>query len=241
MDKNNFDDMLGAKLKQEYEVKEQQKEKTWKAIEDELDFIQPKKKKSKWIGFAATVAAAVILVIGLMNTTPGYALVDKVKEWFAPEKEVEIPIEGTEEEGTSYLNDQTEHGYVIYVDEERYKLEEHEGYDIITTIEPLPVQYPEVFMKIIRKKDQSVDETVSQLEAEHGFTFEQTNYPINAKTARTLDGNNWDSLINRYYVIPDEDGGSYIFHQRFFLEAEEGHGVRLDAMMKDFEIVEEKG
>ncbi|WP_261130507.1 hypothetical protein [Bacillus sp. Marseille-Q3570] len=240
MDKNKFDDMLEAKLKQEYEINELQKEKTWKAIEDQLDFVKPKKKKSKWIGFAATIAAAVLLAIGLLNTTPGYALVDKVKEWFAPEKEVEIPIEGTEEEGTASLNDSIEHGYVIYVDEERYKMEKHEDFDIITTKEPLPEQYPEVFMKIIRKKDQSVEETISQLEAEHGFTFEQTDYPINSQTARTLDGNNWDSVINRYYVIPDEDGGSYIFHQRYFLEAEEGHGVRLSEMMKNFEIVEEE-
>jgi hypothetical protein len=239
MDNNKFDQFLEDTLKEEYEVNDMQKGKTWNAIEQELGLTTKKPKRKRWIGFISTAAALLLLASGIMFTPPGHALVDTVKKMFEPEKQVKIPLEGTKEEETATLNDQSEKGYVIYVDEERYKLVEKEAYDIIMTKEPLPEQYPEVSMKIIHKEDQSVEETIAELEAEHGFTFEETDYPIPSYTARTLGGQEWNSPVNRFIVISDEADGSYVFHQKYFLEAAEGHGVRLSEMLKEFHITNE--
>ncbi|MGM7702599.1 hypothetical protein ACSVDE_12795 [Pseudalkalibacillus sp. Hm43] len=239
MDNNKFERYIEKTLKEEeYKVDELQKERMWQELEEQLSFEKEKKKKPYWIGLVSTAAAILILASGLLFTTPGHALVDTVIKWFEPEKQVKIPMEGSEEEETATLNDQSEKGYVIYVDEEHYKLEEHEKYDLITTKEPLPEQYPEVSMKIIHEKDQPVEDTIRQLEAEYDLTFESTDYPIDAQTARTIDGQEWNSPVNRFFVISDKNGGSYIFHQKYFLEASEGHGVRLSEMLKEFHIVE---
>ncbi|MCF6138493.1 hypothetical protein [Pseudalkalibacillus berkeleyi] len=239
MDNNKFDEYMKQTLKEDHKVDDLQKENMWHAIEKEIEMTPQKLTKTKWKPLMITVAASILLIMGFLNTPPGHALVDNVKQMFAPEKQVKIPMEGSEEEETATLNDQSEKGYVIYVDEEHYKMEEKKGYDIITPKEPLPEHFPEVFMKIIHVENQNVEETISKLEAEHGITFEQTDYPIASQTARTLEGHEWNSELNKYFVIADESGGSYIFHQRYFLEAAEGHGVRLSEMLKDFHIVAE--
>ena len=77
---------------------------------------------------------------------------------------------------------------LIYIDEERYKMVKEDGESIITTKEPLPAKYPEVFMKITHKNT-SVDDTVSELEEETETTFEQTDTPLEqAFKTKVLDG-----------------------------------------------------
>ena len=231
-----FEGKIKEGLRSEYKMNDIQKEKLWEKIESTLEFV-PLKKKRPWKGVVSAVAACAIFGFGL-TTDPGLALMDNVKQMFVPEKDVTLTIEGMEEDGKVALQESKTSDYVIYIDEERYKMVKEDGESIITTKEPLPAKYPEVFMKITHKNT-SVDDTVSALEKETETTFEQTDTPLQqAFKTKILEGQEWDSLIHRYYVISDHQGGSYVIHQQYFLEAAEGHGVRLNAMLEEFKIVE---
>ncbi len=153
-----FEGKIKEGLRSEYKMNDIQKEKLWKKIESTLEFV-PLKKKRPWKGVVSAVAACAIFGFGL-TTDPGLALMDNVKQMFVPEKDVTLTIEGMEEDGKVALQESKTSDYVIYIDEERYKMVKEDGESIITTKEPLPAKYPELFMKITHKNT-SVDDTVS--------------------------------------------------------------------------------
>lgn len=95
-----------------------------------------------------------------------------IKDLFAPEKEIIQSIEGQDEETNVHLNEGTNADYVIYLDETRYKMMNSEDSDIITTIEPLPAQYPEVTMEIKQVADETPEDLVSKIETELKKTFQ---------------------------------------------------------------------
>ena len=93
------------------------------------------KRKSAWgkVVSIATAAAVMLIVLGTY-TQPGQAAWEKIREYFEPEKKVETEIEGSKETVDTRLQ-QSDMGYVIYYDQDRYKIEEDGEIDRIVTKE----------------------------------------------------------------------------------------------------------
>ncbi|MFD1738173.1 hypothetical protein ACFSCX_16725 [Bacillus salitolerans] len=211
-------------------------------------YTEPKPKK-QWgrISFISSIAAAIIMVLLATTTETGMALVSQMKEWFVPEKTIEIELEGMKEDSNVTVHEGTSN-YVIYFDEERYKLIQVEGNDRIVLKEELDERYPEVYMEISQVK-QSPDKVIQVLQnrlKEEGMIeipdAKEVEEPVNGWMVYGIGGSGgteWDDPMIRYYVFDNGQNGSFIVKQKFFLEAEEGHGVRFDQIVKELHIVED--
>ncbi|WP_342514055.1 hypothetical protein MKY34_04645 [Sporosarcina sp. FSL K6-1522] len=222
------------------------KDDIWNALEKELFDDKKgdvKHMKKRIIPVILTAAAALIIVFSL-QTEPGMAFVKSMKELFVPEKALIQSIEGQDEETDVHLNEGTNAEYIIYVDETRYKMIKGEKADIITTIEPLPAQYPQVSMEIKQVTDEKPEELVTKVETDLKKDFpelraiESVTEPVEGYLLHGAAGNAPDSKIVHTYVISNGKTGSFIITSNYFLEAAEGHGARFYHMLESFEIVE---
>ena len=170
------------------------KGEVWDAISRELEKNKMSKnnRRTNKIGLIAVAAAALIIVLAAF-TPAGQAAVAKIFEMFAPEKEVQVTLEGMTEEneyqlhtpsystaaepeatpqntGASATEEQPadeavrEVTYVIYIDESRYMSENVGGVDVIK-----PIDYsddlPEVSMSVYQDKDRTPDELKAEIKA----------------------------------------------------------------------------
>ena len=200
-------------------------------------------KKQRKIIPIIIVAAAAIMLLFTTQTDTGTAFIKQLKDMFVPEKEITQSIEGTEEETEVVLQEGKDAEYVIYMDEERYKLVKGENSDIITTKEPLEDRYPEVSMEIKQFKDVSPEDMVVTLETEIASTYttvtetENVTEPVEGYKIHGISGSEWDSPVTNVYVIDNRHGGSFVITEKYFLEAAEGHGARFYAILQEFEII----
>lgn len=177
------------------------------------------------------------------QTDTGIAIKKEMKDIFSPEKVVKQSIEGMDEEIQMKLNEGNRSEYVMYIDEERYKLTHGENSDLITPLHPAPENYPEVTMEIKQVPNEKPLDLVEKIEAQLHKEFiklevaEVTN-PIKGYQLHGAAGNKADSKIVNAYVISNGKEGSFVITQFYFLEAAEGHGARFHHMLKTFEIVE---
>jgi len=224
------------------------KENIWNHLDQEL--FQEKsrkekkmKKKSKIIPIIIVAAAAIMLLFSTQTDT-GTAFIKQVKDMFVPEKEIIQSIEGTEEETEVVLKEGKDAEYVIYMDEERYKLVKGESSDVITTKEPLEDRYPEVSMEIEQFKDVAPEDMVATLETEIASTYtkvtetENVTEPVEGYKIHGISGSEWDSPVTNVYVIDNRHGGSFVITEKYFLEAAEGHGARFYAILQEFKIID---
>ncbi|WP_342599667.1 hypothetical protein MHB48_00580 [Psychrobacillus sp. FSL H8-0483] len=201
------------------------------------------KKRSKV--FLTIIAAAVtILLFFNIQTDAGVSFIQQMKDIFIPEKQITQSIEGTEEITAVVLQEGKDAEYVIYIDEERYKLIKGENSDIITTKEPLEERYPEVSMEIEQFKDIAPEEMIDTLESELAAEYtkvteiEAVTEPLAGFKLHGISGSEWNSPVTNVYVVDNKNGGSFVITEKYFLEAAEGHGARFYAMLQQFEIVE---
>ncbi|MGK7378860.1 hypothetical protein ACSFXN_13585 [Planococcus sp. 1R117A] len=170
-----------------------------------------------------------------------------LEKMFEAEKEVVIHIEGMEEKVKMQLNKGKNEDYVIYIDEERYKMIKGEADepDVIITKEPLPDQYPEVLMTIEQVPEIEPDTLVDQIEAGLKEEFpdlrevEQVTEPVEGYQLHGIanGGQKWDDPVVHVYVISNGQSGSFVITERYFLEAAEGHGARFYATLQEFHII----
>jgi len=207
---------------------------------------QRKQKIARLIKFGA--AAAALAVALLVGTEPGQAAIDKLKELFVPEKTIVEQIEGNDEKTDVKIEgnipaDATEVGYVIYFDQERYRMEKGPDGDRIVMKEQ-PANIPPVYMEIRQVKGQRpaavAREIERQLKAEfpNVQAFGEVTEPLPAIHYYANSGSNWNSTVVKYYLFDNTKGGTFVVKQQLFLEASEGHGVRFDNMLKEFKIIE---
>src|SRR5699024_2267126 len=183
-----------------------------------------------------------------LSTSTGQALIKNFKEMFVPEQKIDINIEGDKEETNMGLETNENLDYIIYVDHSRYKAIEGNYGDKIVRVEEFGDQYPEVSMEIWRVQS-TVEETIAEIKADIDKqamtigTTEDVTSPLVA-TKITAYGESdeanydWDTPIHTYYVTEPTNGQLFVIKQLYFLEASEGHAVRFDAMLEQFEIVE---
>lgn len=226
------------------------KDMIWDNIQKELNLDIKRKrnvksKKGRISNFIkyGSVAAVMAIVLGI-NTQYGQAAVGRIRELFVPNKVVKQQLEGSEEQSNVALKEGSMK-YIIYIDEERYTMEHLEGKDKITA-KAKAENAPEVFMEIEQVKDKKPEDIAAELEKELKAKYPRVenrgnvNEPIKATFVyANSGGSKWNTAIVRYYLVDNTKGGTFVIKQQFFLEAEEGHGARLDNMLKDFQIVNE--
>ncbi|WP_246469246.1 hypothetical protein [Cohnella nanjingensis] len=233
------------------------KEEIWSRLEAQLDRepvvpaipsrkVAKRSKKTMRKMQITTVVAAVLLAIGVFLAMPaGTAFMKDAKSWFAPEKKVEIQIEGEKEQTDQKLHKNEESRYVIYYDKERYKLVQQEGKDVITTKEPLPEKYPEVSLTIEQYKDLKPEELIKRLSEALAGKYsdvrevEKVSEPLEGYRVRALNGTKWDSEVVVIYVADNRKQGSFALTEKYFMEASEGHSARFEQMLKQFKVLEE--
>ena len=223
------------------------KDDIWNHIDQELFQSKSRrdkkvKKKSKVIPIVIAAAAGVMILFST-QTESGSAFIKQIKDIFVPEKEIIQSIEGSEEETDVNLQEGKDSEYIIYIDEERYKLVKGEESDVITTKEPLEERYPEVSMEIKQYKDVSPDTMISTLKTELASEYtkvmaESVTEPLDGFKLHGISGSEWNSPVTNVYVVDNLNGGSFVITEKYFLEAAEGHGARFYAMLQEFEIIE---
>ncbi|WP_339226372.1 hypothetical protein NSQ77_12650 [Oceanobacillus sp. FSL K6-2867] len=264
MSRDNLDKKIELLLQQQTEEATHLKEETWNKISDELfhnssasSHTVRKKLNKKWRGLVvvglSTAAVITILLFGTL-TDQGQAMFRNLKEMFVEEKQEEIELEGQKEETNVQLETNEELRYIIYVDEERYKMVEGEESDRIELIEPLEDRYPDVYMEITRVDDTTTNEVVAAIKAEiendkemELRREERVTEPIEAEMIQGMGleytndagktGHQWDTPIHRYYVTDEDEGQVFVIKQVYFLEAAEGHGARFHYMLESFKVV----
>ena len=129
MSNESFDKKVReALLRGTYEPTDEMLEKNRKIIMERIEKMEETnmtRKANRWKKAVGISAAAVVtaLALGGIFTQPGQAALEKIRQYFEPEKVVEYEIEGDKEDIDSRLQ-QSEMGYVIYYDQERYKIVE---------------------------------------------------------------------------------------------------------------------
>ncbi|MCT8136683.1 hypothetical protein H1D32_02315 [Anaerobacillus sp. CMMVII] len=257
MEDKNVDREITASLLNNTDGVSREKEDIWNQIETKLALKTvekemkvtpmnsrktPKQRKSKgWL--TGTIAAAVLLGVFGTTTDTGQAFVSNLREYFAPEKQVVEEIEGMPEEKEVVLKEGTA-GYIIYIDEENYRMIQENGLDKIVFNQELDERYPDVSMTIKQVADKAPEEIAAEYHRELQETFAtveeitKVTEPVDGLLVSAIDGHEWNSLVTKVYIVSNEKEGSFVIQQNYFLEASEGHGARFQHMLKEFQIVE---
>ncbi|WP_010648540.1 hypothetical protein [Oceanobacillus massiliensis] len=260
MSRDKMEQQMEQILKKQTEEAMNLKDGTWNKINQELfsstaelkvKAARKVKRKGRVFAIAglSTVAIITILFFGMM-TDQGQAMIQNLKDMFVEEKQEEIELEGHKEDTNVQLETNEELRYIIYIDEDRYKMVEGDLVDRIETIEPLGERYPEVYMEITRMDDTTTKEVEAvikdAIEADPKMELhreESVTVPIEAEMIQAMgsgyssDGGQWDTPIHRYYVTDEDEGQVFVIKQVYFLEAAEGHGARFSYMLESFKVV----
>lgn len=259
MKKDNFDKKVKDSFIEGTDYDPKLKDDIWKNIEKEIENepletinIPPrtrakgkKKRGYRKVGMVASMAASLVIALTLVTTDTGSAFIDQVRQMFEPEKTVTEEIEGIESESEVSLHE-GQAGYVIYFDTDMYSMIDVEGKDRIIFNEELPEIYPEVFMEISQTNDSPhslAQEKYDQLQQQYPTVLEvdEVEWPIESFVVHAVAGTGgyeWDDPVARYYFFSNEQGGSFVVKQKYFLEAEEGHGARFEHMLEQFYMYE---
>lgn len=133
--------------------------------------------------------------------------------------------------------------FLIYVNEEQFSICEVNGLYCIRSTNPLPENFPEVGLDIIRLSGTAPD--LAAADAENtlkGRYAEVTSAEITAalpgcRYLRASAGTEWDSEQTELWFVSDGQGGTFALISRYFLEAEEGLGMRFRDMVSSFRVI----
>ncbi len=158
-----------------------------------------------------------------------------------------VMIEGMEED-VNYSTYQSEYGYQMNYDAARFTVTSENGIDTFMAENPNPDIYPYVFINITKSEYTKEKRDLRGIiyvydEATNQTLFTDSpkdNVKIGAYDAvhfEVIDGNEWNSLVKHIYLITFEKN-YYVIETNYFLEASEGYGTRIEAML-DTLIIDE--
>lgn len=158
-----------------------------------------------------------------------------------------IMLEGMEEE-VNYRTYYSESGYQINYDVDRFPVTSENGVDTFMAENINPEIYPYVFFNIYKaeytddKREftgnlQVLDKTTNKVLSNNAPKENVKIGDYDAIHYKYIDGNQWNSLVRHIYVISLEKD-DYVIHSNYFLEAAEGYGARILAML-DTLIIDE--
>lgn len=127
--------------------------------------------------------------------------------------------------------------YSMYVDKERYQFGTEEKKDILKPIVSVPEGYPEVTMEILYIDDRDPDGVKEDFEKEYDFPLKEraVTSPVDALSFHGTSGTEPDSEVVTIYLM-DAFGGTLLIKEKYFLEAQEGHGARFEQMLETFQL-----
>lgn len=206
----------------------------------------------------AAVIALVLMLTIFLNTSPGAAAVEFVKEKVVsliealfPPKKMTINIESFEVEG-DYAADGVEPegaaeasqpGFAIYYDVDHYTMVKEGN---VTYIRPNLDHQPDDSLPAceveITHLDMACEQAASRERAELEGKWEIQEFTKeNRITFSMLGGHEWNSPVEDRDYISDEQGGCFRIIRRYFLEAAEGHGARFGAIVDTFSVLPPQG
>lgn len=247
--KDNFDNKLREALIKGTDKSAGQKEEVWKSIEERIMLDKERKIIMKRSGrkgiqkIAGVAAAAVVMAATFFTVTqPGQAAVGKIREFFVPQKKIVEHIEGMPENKEVKLQD-SQMGYIIYIDEELYTMEKNNGVDRIVPknkAENLPAVFMEISQVVDKAPESVAAEIEEQLAKDFGSNREmsEVDSPVKGIHLKGRTGSNWNDTVINYYLVDNTRGGTFIIKQQYFLEASEGHGARFYYMLNEFKVVD---
>ena len=132
--------------------------------------------------------------------------------------------------------------FLIYVNEEQFTIREEDGLYSIRSKNPLPDSFPECGLDIFHIPRTSVVEARAEAEKLFDDFLERYGEVILGDSApglylRASNGTDWDSEQAEFSFVTDGQGGVFVIVSRYFLEAEEGLGMRFRDMASSFRVV----
>ncbi len=133
--------------------------------------------------------------------------------------------------------------FLIYVNEEQFFIREENGLYSIRNSSPLPEDFPECGLDILHLP--GVAPGAALADAENALKDRYTEV-TSEETAAALPGSlylragagtDWDSEQAELWFVDDGQGGTFVLTARYFLEAEEGMGMRFRDMASSFRVV----
>lgn len=172
-------------------------------------------------------------------------LTDTTSSILEPSKGI-VMLEGMEEE-VRYKTYQSELGYQMAYDIDRFTVTNDKGIDTFMTENSNPELYPYVFINIECKEYSADQQDIRGVDL--SFYDTETGKYLNANSTKDtvkigtydaidfklIDGSEWNSLVKHYYLITTEQN-YYVIQTNYYLEAAEGYGARILAMLDTFEI-----
>jgi hypothetical protein len=181
------------------------------------------------------------------DAAKGTASSGEVEESGQPFEAV-IELEGTPET-VMYQTFQISLGYTIDYDIDRFKVTSENGADSFMAENPDPELYPYVYLNISRVNYpvENSDKDLSPVKDSEGnilgyldsdITEPLDPVEIGGQIAYHFieqDGKEWNSPVRNYYFMKTGNY-VYVFEIQYFLEASEGFGARIDAMLDTFTL-----
>lgn len=133
-----------------------------------------------------------------------------------------------------------EREFILYFNQEMYQGAWENGVYTIRPINPPPEDLPACEMTVEHLKGRSPSEAIEQRSQAMAAEYSENggicaDLDTGRYSFRCGDGTAWDAKQALVWCVDDRQGGTYILTARFFLEAEEGHGVRFSDIAATFE------
>lgn len=225
-----------------------------------------RKRRSRWPGYCLAAAACLVLILSLRYVLPSWTdpPITPPDVQPPPVTDVPNPLEGQDqapgdrqlllpEQGSeigslrllSYAPQSQEEAvdFLIYVNEDQFFIREENGLYSIRSTSPLPENFPELGLDILHLPGTAPDTAKADAEAAMNDRYEAVTSEELAVALpgslylRASAGTDWDSEQAEFWFVDDGQGGTFVLTARYFLEAEEGMGMRFRDMVSSFRVV----
>lgn len=193
------------------------------------------------------------IIDGFLRTPPGRAFADYVYENLIqklfPTLTQPVTVDGMPSAVTAKPYGQLSGGseladFVIYIDED-YKVVEGENYYRAEFEYSSDSEYyaslPETYLEIVQVPDTSAEQLAQEIAASEDLTLVYRSEPTGDFPYIALnyqEAQQPDSRIVTYYLRDNGRGGAFRITVQTFLEAAEGHGVRLSQAVAGLQILD---
>lgn len=234
--------------------------------EPELVARSERKRRNRWPGCCLAAAACLVLILSLRYVLPSWTEPPITPPDVQPPPVTDIPDppEGQDqapggrqlllpEQGSeigslrllSYApqSQQEAVDFLIYVNEDQFFIREENGLYSIRSTSPLPENFPELGLDILHLSGTAPDTAKADAEAALNGRYEEITSEEMAAALpgslylRASAGTDWDSEQAELWFVDDGQGGTFVLTARYFLEAEEGMGMRFRDMVSSFRVV----
>ena len=133
--------------------------------------------------------------------------------------------------------------FLIYVNEEQFSIREEDGLYSIRSTSPLPENFPEMGLDILHLPDTAPEAAAADAQAPLKDRYgevsseEMSTALPGSRYLRASAGTDWNSEQAELWFVDDGQGGTFVLAARYFLEAEEGMGMRFRDMVSSFRVI----